>query len=655
MEINAALLLLSAALAAWFFGYYRARHTPSGQSQRTLLAAMAEFRSEDQTQQQSEAQRLAEAQQIAKVGSWNCDLTTDKLSGSDELCRIFGLDQGGYHGTFDSIFAYVHPEDRDSARHVIQLAYQSLQPFHFEHRVIWPNGEVRLIEARGRVFVGQDGAPVRISGTAHDITERQAAEEHMRRLAHYDSLTGLPNRRLFYESLGRELGVVRNQAWTVALLYVDLDRFKYINDTFGHVIGDELLRQVAERILSCTRVRDTVGRLGGDEFGVIAISKDGPDGAAALAEHIISKVQQPFVLLDHEVAVTPSIGIAICPTDSCETEALIRFADMAMYHAKSAGRNTYRFYTPLMNARAREKLELEIGLRAAIDRGEFILHYQPEVDIESGEWTGAEALLRWNRPEHGLVPAASFLPTLEGSGLIVPVGRWIIDAACRQLGEWRNSEIGGVGISVNVSVKQLTLAAHRREVDDASDTASFVCEADEICGYVEKCLAMHHVPRGSLTLELTETALMSHAVGTVELLARLKKLGVNILVDNFGTGYSSLSCLRQFPIDILKIDRAFISQLSSDPEDRAIARAIISLAHSLNLKVIAEGVETREQLECLQDEHCDQAQGYYIAHPMPAPELLKLFQAKSYVPGRYFNKPKRSLPPGSSGSQRKLT
>lgn len=588
-------------------------------------------------------QRLAEAQQIARVGSWDCDFATNNLSGSDELCRIFGIDSGEFHGTFESFMDYVHPEDRESAKHVIQSACQSMEPFFFEHRIIQPGGQVRLIEAQGRVIMSPDGVPVGIAGIAHDITERQAAEEHLHRLAHYDSLTGLPNRRLFYESLAKEVEVAKDQDWTVALLYLDLDRFKYVNDTFGHLMGDELLRQVAERILSCTRVRDTVGRLGGDEFGLIAITSEGSDDAATMADKIIAELQQPFVLADHELVVTPSIGIALCPADSSDTETLIKFADMAMYHAKAAGRNAYRFYTPVMNARAREKLQLETALRKAIDRGEFVLHYQPEINAETGEWTGAEALLRWNRPGHGLVQPAQFVPALEESGLIVPVGRWIIDTACRQLGEWRDVGIGGISISVNVSAKQVKPVGLRREVDDSVELGTLIYEADEICEHVEKCMVMHDVVPGSLKLELTETALMSHAENTIELLTKLKKLGIQILVDDFGTGYSSLSYLKRFPIDTLKIDREFINDLPTDSEDRAITRAIISLAHSLNLKVIAEGVETREQLDFLQDEHCDLAQGFYIAHPMPPAELLKLFQSQTHGPGQNFDGRQSSL------------
>lgn len=606
-------------------------------------------RKQAQAQLQEGRKRLAEAQQIAQVGSWDCDFATNQLSGSEELSRIFGLETGEFHGTFEGLLDYVHPDDREAARNTIQSACQSLRPFFFEHRIIQPSGQIRLIEAQGRVILNPEGEPVGMAGTAHDITERQAAEEHLHRLAHYDPLTGLPNRRLFYEALGKEVEVAKGQDWTVALLYVDLDRFKFVNDTFGHSMGDELLRQVAERILSCTRVRDTVGRLGGDEFGLIAISAE-PDDAATMAEKIIGELQEPFVLAGHELTVTPSIGIALCPADSSDTETLIKYSDMAMYHAKAAGRNAYRFYTPAMNVRAREKLQLETALRRALDRGEFVLHFQPEIDIDSGEWTGAEALLRWNRPGHGLVMPAHFVPALEESGLIVPVGRWVIDAACRQIRQWRDAGIGGITVSVNVSAKQVRPVGLRRDANASGDRAGLV-DPDELWEHVEKCLRKYQVTPDLLELELTETALMSHAEKTVELLVKLKKLGIRILVDDFGTGYSSLSYLKRFPIDTLKIDREFISDLSTDPEDRAITHAIISLAHSLNLKVIAEGVETPEQLDFLQEQRCDQAQGFYIAQPMSAADLMEIFQANGRGPGWAFADRQCSLFKGKTVAQ----
>lgn len=573
--------------------------------------------------------RLAEAQQIAQVGSWEFDLANNELSGSEELCRIFGLDPDCFTGGFEHLLQIIHPDDRDTVIQALQSALQSRQPFFYEHRIVQPGGKVRLIESQGRVMLDTGGKPIGLAGTVHDITERQAAEEHLHRLAHYDVLTGLPNRRLFYESLARELEVAREQGVTVALLYLDLDQFKNVNDTFGHSMGDELLRQVAERLLASTRIRDTVGRLGGDEFGLLAITANAPDDVATMAEKLIEQLQQPFLLAGHEVTVTPSIGIALGPGDSSDTETLIKYADIAMYHAKSAGRNTYRFYTVGMNVRARAKMQLERDLRKALERGEFMLHYQPEIDIDSGEWTGAEALLRWNRPGHGLVLPAQFVPALEESGLIVPVGRWVIQSACQQLHRWREAGIGGVSLSVNVSARQM-LPIYPRGADGNGELPTAADDREGIVAHVDRCMRRYQVVPGTLRLELTETALMSNAEKTIGQLAKLKDLGIQILVDDFGTGYSSMAYLKRFPIDTLKIDREFIRDLSADPDDRAITRAMISLAHSLNLKVIAEGVETREQLDFLQDEHCDRAQGFYIAHPMPGPELLKLFEAKGH-------------------------
>ena len=468
-------------------------------------------------------------------------------------------------------------------------------------------------------------------GTVHDVTDRRAAEERLHRLAHHDGLTGLPNRRQLYKCLEKEIrSAGEHGGRPVALLYLDLDRFKHVNDTLGHAIGDELLRRVAERLLSCTRLRDTVGRLGGDEFGIVAPLAQKPEDAAALARKVIDEFKRPLALDAHEVLVTPSIGITVCPDDACEPEAMMNFADTAMYHAKAAGRNTWRFYTPRMNEWARRRRELEASLRQAIGRNEFVLHYQPQIDIGSGRWTGAEALLRWKRPGHRLWSPDRFVPVLEESGLIVEVGRWVIEAACRQLGEWRHEGMEAVSISVNVSARQV-MPHYRDDLEHVEHPGH--AQPDDLCEHVARCMGMYDVAPGSLELELTETALMAHADRTVALLDRLKQLGVRILVDDFGTGYSSLAYLKRFPIDSLKIDKDFVRDLSTNGEDRAITRAIISLAHTLNLKVIAEGVESAQQLEILRREHCDEAQGFYFSQPVPPRQLARLFRASGAARG----------------------
>lgn len=502
-------------------------------------------------------------------------------------------------------------------------ALASGQPEYWEEVSAYPAGK-RFGEVMVAPVRDDTGRFTQLVGTVHDVTQRRAAEERLHRLAHHDTLTGLPNRLQLFACLEKERQQALGQGKSIALLYLDLDRFKHVNDTRGHAAGDELLRQVADRILRCTRVRDTVGRFGGDEFGIIAPIQHQPGDAARLARKLLEELQRPYALDDAEAVVTVSIGIAVCPMDACDAEELVQFADTAMYHAKQAGRNTYRFYTPAMNAWMQERRELEAALKQALEQQEFVLHYQPQMDLVTGRWTGVEALLRWQRPGRGLVSPNHFIPALEETGLIVPVGRWIIDAACRQLAEWQSAGLDDITVSVNLSARQVVLEQRRGSdqhhatiaVDDAPD--------DGLCEHIERCMRVHRVEPGSLELELTETMLMADVEKTATLLGRLKGLGVRILVDDFGTGYSSLAYLKRFPIDALKIDKAFVCDLSTDMEDRAITRAIINLAHSLNLGVIAEGVEHMDQLAFLRAEHCDQAQGYVLSRPMPVAALTRL-------------------------------
>jgi diguanylate cyclase (GGDEF)-like protein/PAS domain S-box-containing protein len=500
------------------------------------------------------------------------------------------------------------------------------QPEYWEETTHYPAG-TRFGEVMVAPIRNAAGRHTQLVGTVHDVTQRREIEERLHRLAHHDTLTGLPNRRQFYASLENERRTAMEQERSLALLYLDLDRFKHVNDTLGHQAGDELLRQVTERILHCTRVRDTVGRFGGDEFGIIAPIARQPEDAAILARKLIAELQHPYALDGREAVVTASIGIALCPVDSCVTEDLIQFADTAMYHAKTAGRNAYRFYTSEMNVWLQERRELEYALRRALDRDEFVLHYQPQMDLVTGRWTGVEALLRWQRPGRGLVSPCDFIPVLEETGLIVPVGRWVIDTACRQLGKWQSSAgMEAMTISVNISAAQVLLE-RKRELDNQGRVEERGAhDGRGFCELIEQSLLEHRVTPGTLELELTETTLMADAEKSASLLGRLKAMGIGISVDDFGTGYSSLAYLKRFPIDTLKIDRAFVRDLSTDMDDRTITRAIIGLAHSLNLGVIAEGVESAEQLDFLRGERCDQAQGYLLSLPLPAAQVSRLFR-----------------------------
>ncbi|NHZ64799.1 EAL domain-containing protein [Massilia sp. CCM 8694] len=458
----------------------------------------------------------------------------------------------------------------------------------------------------------QSGGDWIIVAVVRDISERKEAAQRLQYQAHHDGLTGLPNRTLFYDTLTRTLQQATEHGWTLAVLFLDLDNFKAVNDTLGHGVGDDLLVQFAHRLLGCVRARDTVGRLGGDEFGVILVTQDEQNDAAAVACKIREVLRTPFVLGQHELHVTASIGITMHPLDASQPDELIKYADTAMYRAKHAGRDTFRFFTAQMNVEVLARLELEKALRRAFENGEFVLHYQPKVALDSGSVAGVEALLRWERPGHGLVAPDLFIGSLEDTGLILKVGSWIIDQACRQVGQWLLSSVGRLQVSVNVAGRQLA---------EGDINADFVA-----------ALARHGVPPELLEVELTESSLMANTDRTIRTLRDLKRLGVHISIDDFGTGYSSLAYLRRFPIDKLKIDIAFIREVTSNPDDAAIVQAIVGMAHSLKLEVIAEGVETAAQLAFLKRHRCDQVQGYFFSRPLALPALESLLLKDRQMP-----------------------
>ena len=524
----------------------------------------------------------------------------------------------------EKLFDAIHPEERPWVLRDTRML--SSGGFDRDVRVIRPDAQARWVHLRTFPIADSAGRTVRMAGIMEDITERKDAEDRLQRLAHYDTLTGLPNRAHYYESLERALAQAERNRWMVSVLFVDLDGFKTVNDSLGHAVGDQLLRQVAARLVKCLRVRDVVGRLGGDEFALMLFTPDGAQGAGTVADKVREALRQPFELEGHQVVVAASIGIAVYPGDSSDAGTLIKYADTAMYRAKEAGRDTYRFYTAEMNARALERLDLENALRKALDRGEFVLHYQPKMRIDDGQWTGVEALLRWNRPGHGLVSPAVFVPVLEKTGLIVPVGKWVIDAACRQIAEWKRSALDSVSVAVNLSGEQFLRPAFKAEVARAAEEHGVATELLEFEVEAARSLRAYSVDPGMLEFELTESALMSHSQGNIAALRRLKDLGIAIAVDDFGTGYSSLAYLKRFPVDKVKIDIAFIRDVTTNPDDAAITLAIIGMAHSLKLKVIAEGVETREQLEFLRANGCDEMQGYYLSRPLPPAELERFYR-----------------------------
>lgn len=442
-----------------------------------------------------------------------------------------------------------------------------------------------------------------------DISERKASEQRIHRLAYYDALTHLPNRTLFQDRLYTALQQAeRHKAWVV-LMFLDLDRFKPINDSLGHAAGDRMLKDMAERLLACVDDDDTVARMGGDEFTLLlqpkATRELALNRAIHVAENILGSLVTPFVLENREFFVTASIGIALSPQDGGELSQLMKNADTAMYHAKERGKNNFQFYQTDMNASALERLELESDLRHALEQNEFILYYQPQFSGDGKRLTGAEALLRWRHPTRGLVPPGDFIPVIEELGLVVDVGDWVLREASRQLKAWHKEKVRVPKVSVNISARQFS--------DGQLGTR------------IATILEETGLPPACLELELTESILMREVHEAMQILDSLKNLGLSIAVDDFGTGYSSLNYLKQFPIDVLKIDRTFVDGLPEGEQDAQIARAIIAMAHSLNLAVIAEGVETHEQLEFLREHGCDEVQGYLFGRPMPANQFEAQF------------------------------
>ena len=440
-----------------------------------------------------------------------------------------------------------------------------------------------------------------------DVSAARAMSLEMAHSAQHDFLTGLPNRMLLNDRISQAIALAPRHTSQVAVLFLDLDGFKHINDSLGHPVGDLLLRSVARRLVTCVRASDTVSRQGGDEFVVLLSEAEQWEDAAIVATRMLHAVAEAHSIDQRDLHITTSIGVSVYPDDGRDAETLIKNADTAMYQAKENGKQSFQFFKPAMNVRAVERQSIEESLRRALERDEFVLHYQPKVDLRTGAITGAEALLRWTHPERGLVSPAQFIPIAEDSGLILPIGRWVLRGACLQARRWVDEGLPAMTMAVNVSSMEVR----------AEDFVTGLFEILDDTG----------LDPASLELELTESVLMRHADSAASILQAVRERGVQVAVDDFGTGYSSLSYLRRFPIDALKIDQSFVSQISADGDDTSIVTAVISMARSLKLRVIAEGVETLEQLAFLQDLQCDEAQGYYFSRPVPAAQFARLLKS----------------------------
>lgn len=519
------------------------------------------------------------------------------------------------------------PEDvRGRNPRILSAGQTSIETYHemwaalnskgFWQGELWDKPKVGAIYPKWTsisVVRDQSGTVTHHIGSFIDITERKAAQDHITRLAHHDHLTGLLNRLSLQERLAQALASARRESRALAVLFIDMDHFKAINDSLGHAVGDELLMEVAQRLRTGVRESDIVSRLGGDEFVLVLTEVGTTTAVARLADKLLQSLGEAYRVREYTLHSTPSIGVAIAPNDGSDGETLLKNADAAMYHAKAHGRNNVQFFTPAMNQEAMERLRIDHDLRLALEQGQFELHYQPKLagctpaGHQRHRVVGVEALVRWRHPQQGLVPPGKFIPVAEETGLILPLGEWVLGEACRQLRAWRDAGVDDVAMAVNLSAHQLR---------DPS-----------LLNVVSQTLAQHGLKGADLELEITESVMMDDPQASIGTLSALRELGVRLSIDDFGTGYSSLSYLKLLPIHTLKLDQSFVRDIETDANDVAICTATIALAHSLHLEVVAEGVETRAHCDFLLGQNCDILQGYHFSKPLTAHDALAFIQA----------------------------
>ena len=585
---------------------------------RYMLRASAAINDLKQNQR-----RLSNAQRIGVMGDWEWDVPNDQIISSEQAWRIFGRDPATGMIGFEGFVANAHAEDIDSLRLAFKRAVESGDAFAIDHRIAHPDGTLHHVHQQVEV-VERDaaGRAVRLAGAVHDITRHKDAEEQIRMLAYYDPLTGLPNRLLFTQQLNKAIASAECSQQQIAVMFVDLDNFKRVNDTLGHGAGDELLRAVSARLAGLLRGHDSVARLaaeahdrsiarlGGDEFIVLLGDLKCSADASSVARRLVAALAEPVLVQHKEIFVGGSVGVAIYPDDGTDADTLLMNADTAMYRAKETGRGRFQFYNRSMNERALDRLMMESMLRRALERDEFVLHFQPRVDVGSGRIVGAEALIRWMHPERGLIMPNEFIPLVEDSGLVIRLGEWVIDAACRQNAAWHAAGMPPVPVAVNLA------STHLRERG--------------LPDLVGRVIQRYSLPASALEIEVTESILLVEPELSLQVAARLESMGVRLSIDDFGTGYSSLSYLKRLPIKSLKIDRSFVRDLATDPDDAAIITAIIAMAHGLKLKVVAEGVETEAQLAFLRARGCDEYQGFLMSRPLEAADFARLCEGRRH-------------------------
>ncbi|HEC05575.1 MAG TPA: EAL domain-containing protein [Thiolapillus brandeum] len=580
---------------------------------RFVLRAREAFRS----LQENEA-KLLESQRIANLGHWEWDIVNNQAEWSEQVYEILGLTPQSCEASFATFLEAVHPDEQRLFSNAVSAAVGKGESYVLEHRIVRPDGEERYVVSQGQALPAEPGKVERVRHVVQDITERKRTEEHIFQLANFDSLTGLPNRELFKAYAGRLLAAAKRDGTRAAVLLLDLDRFKRINDSLGYKAGDQLIKEVAGRIASCMRECDlaakvhamddlsySLARPGGDEFMLLIRGVDRADGVARFAQRLSEVLAQPLSVMQQEIFFSASIGISMFPDDAQEQDLLIKNADIALGYAKDSGGGCFRFFSEEMNDWANKRVDLEARLNHAVKNNEFQLHYQPQISLDSGRLTGFEALLRWWPEGRDMVPPNEFIPIAEETGVITEIGAWVIHQACKQLRAWKDQGYDPVPVAVNVSARQF--------VDK------------DLVKLIKEELSAFGLDPGLLELELTERVIMRSLEETGVKLRALKEVGVKLSVDDFGTGYSSMNYLKRFPLDALKIDRSFVMDLVTDSNDESIIRAIVAMSKGLGLHTVAEGVETDQQKELLSSIGCDLMQGYLYSRPVPAEE------AESYL------------------------
>ncbi len=567
--------------------------------------------------------RLSKAKQMAKLGDWEWQVDNDALYWSDEVYSLVEVDRRTFTPDIHNFWNFVRLADLPYVKRNIRKTIKTKTANDFEFGIVTAEGQERFVSQHIQALTENNSQLKALVGTVQDITERKAQENKILHLAFYDEVTQLPNRLYFLKSLASTIALSRRHSWDFALLFLDLDGFKGINDTYGHQAGDQLLKEVSRRLTEGLRCSDLtarfdvehseqkvgVARLGGDEFVVLLNALRNPENAAKVAERIQNWISEPVKLGDHIVHIGVSMGIAIYPYDGDDSETLLKNADMAMYHAKKMGKGHYEFFHEGMALKAKKRLEMETFMFLAATKNELLLHYQPVIEVHSGKLIGAEALLRWDSPKLGFLPPNDFISLAEENGMINPFGEWALREVCRQHQAWQAQGHGELVVAVNLSSLQF-------------NQPSFI---PMVAGIIQE----YGVDPAFLTFELTESMIMADTENMLKKLKELKSLGIKLSIDDFGTGYSSLRYLNRFPLDALKIDRSFVKDLPGSADAAAIVNAILVLAKALKLKTIAEGVETGQQLTFLQNTSCDAVQGYYFSKPLPVAAFDDYWQQKN--------------------------